>query len=158
MIIIGIDPGYERLGIAVIDKSPINGKETLLYSTCFKTLAKEEHSERLRQLVEEVLRVIKKYKPDTLSIETLFFESNAKTAMKVAEARGTIIYIAKSQGLKIREFTPMQIKVAVTGHGRSDKKQIIAMVERLIKIEEPIKYDDEYDAIAIALTAGAIKG
>lgn len=156
MIILGIDPGYERLGIAIIKKEEKN-KEILLYSTCFKTLAKEEHPERLKQLGLEIDRVIKEYQPSILAIETLFFENNAKTAMKVSESRGAIIYVGKTHGLKIVEFTPMEIKVAVTGHGRSDKKQVISMVERLVKIDKEIKYDDEYDAIAVALTGLVIK-
>ena len=155
MIILGIDPGYERLGIAIIEK--INNKEILIYSNTFKTSAKEVHSERLNQIGVEVGKVIKKFKPAVLAIETLFFETNAKTAMKVAEARGVLIYEAKKNNLLVREFTPMEIKVAVTGYGKSDKKQMAYMIDRLIKIDKKIKHDDEYDAIAAGLTAFAIK-
>ncbi len=152
MIILGIDPGYERLGIAIVEKNP-QEKERLVYSECFKTLAKNEHALRLRQIGERLDEIIKKYKPDTMAIETLFFETNAKTVMKVSEARGVCIYVAKSNDLKIREFTPLQIKVAVTSYGKSDKKQVIFMVEKLVKIDKKIQHDDEYDAIAGALTA-----
>ena len=152
MIILGIDPGYERLGIAIVGKN-IQEKEKLIYSECFKTSAKDEHSLRLKQIGEKLNEIIKKYHPDTLSIETLFFETNAKTVMKVSEARGVCIYEAKRNNLNIREFTPLQIKVAVTGYGKSDKKQVIFMVNKLIKVEKEIKHDDEYDAIAAALTA-----
>ena len=155
MIILGIDPGYERLGIAILEKT--GNKESLVYSDCFKTSAEETHAERLNQIGAEVEKIIKKFKPEALAIETLFFETNAKTAMKVAEARGTVIYVAKKNNLLVREFSPIQIKVAVTGYGKSDKKQMAFMLDRLIKIDKKIKHDDEYDAIAAGLTAFAIK-
>jgi len=150
MKIIAIDPGYERLGIAILEKE--TGKETLVFSECFKTLATEKHEERLRQIGEKIEKTIKEYKPEAMSIETLFFQTNAKTAMKVSEARGVILYTAAKNKLKIAEFTPLQIKVAVTGYGKSDKEQVIAMIPRLVKTEKVIKHDDEYDAIACGLT------
>ena len=150
MKIIAIDPGYERLGIAILEKG--TGKETLLFSECFKTSAKEKHEDRLKLIGVEIEKIIKKYKPEAMGIETLFFKTNAKTAMKVSEARGVIMYEAAKNGLKINEFSPLQIKVAVTGYGKSEKEQVTAMVQRLIKISTPIKYDDEYDAIAVGLT------
>jgi crossover junction endodeoxyribonuclease RuvC len=150
MRIIAIDPGYERVGIAVLEKG--SGKEELLFSECFKTLTTEKHEDRLRLIGEEIEKIIKEYKPEALAIETLFFKTNAKTAMKVSEARGVILYEAAKNNLKVAEFTPLQIKVAVTGYGKSDKEQVIFMVEKLIKITQPVKYDDEYDAIACGLT------
>jgi crossover junction endodeoxyribonuclease RuvC len=150
MKILAIDPGYERLGLAVIEKK--DGKEELLFSDCFKTSAKEEHSKRLLLIGQKIAEIIETYSPKALSIETLFFKTNAKTAMKVSEARGVIIYEAKKAGLDIVEFSPLQIKTAVTGYGKSDKSQVTFMVKRLIKIETEPKYDDEYDAIAVGLT------
>ena len=150
MKIIAIDPGYERLGIAILEKG--TGKETLLFSECFVTKTTEKHENRLKLIGEELEKVIKKYQPEALGIETLFFKTNAKTAMKVSEARGVMLYEAAKNGLWVLEFTPLQIKVAVTGYGKSDKDQVTAMVKRLIKIEKPLKYDDEYDAIAVGLT------
>jgi len=150
MKIIAIDPGYERLGIAIIEKQ--NGKEILLYSECFKTSSKIKHEERLRLIGEEIEKIIKKYQPEALAIETLFFKTNAKTAMKVSESRGVIMYEAAKNGLKVTEFTPLQIKVAVTGYGKSEKEQVTSMVQKLIKIPKILKYDDEYDAIAVGLT------
>ena len=150
MKIIAIDPGYERLGIAILEKG--TGKETLLFSECFVTKTTEKHEDRLRLIGEEIGKVIKKYEPEAMGIETLFFKNNAKTAMKVSEARGVIMYEAAKNGLKVMEYTPLQIKVAVTGYGKSDKEQVTEMVKRLIKITRPIKYDDEYDAIAVGLT------
>jgi len=150
MKIIAIDPGYERLGIAILERGI--GKEILLFSECFKTLVTEKHEERLRLIGGEIEKVIKEYKPESMAIETLFFKTNAKTAMKVSEARGVMLYEAAINNLKLAEFTPLQIKVAVTGYGKSDKDQVTEMVKKLIKINQPIKYDDEYDAIAVGLT------
>ena len=150
MRIISIDPGYERLGIAVLEKG--TGKEELLFSECFITSTKEKHEDRLRLIGQEIEKIIKKYEPEAMGIETLFFKNNAKTAMKVSEARGVMLYEAAKNNLKVLEFTPLQIKVAVTGYGKSDKEQVTEMVKRLIKITKPIKYDDEYDAIAVGLT------
>ncbi len=154
MKIISIDPGYERLGIAVIEKIP-RAKETLLYSDCFKTDPKLPHCERLNLIGTEIGRVIAEFKPGALSLEDLFFTNNAKTAITVAEARGVILYEAAKNGLKVFEYGPGQIKVAVTGYGKSDKDAVIAMVNRLITIDKKIKHDDEYDAIAVGLTCFA---
>jgi len=157
MKILGIDPGYERLGIAVLEKNKGDKKEKVIYSDCFKTSAKMPFEERLLLLGREVERVINFYQPDGLAIETLFFTNNQKTAMNVAEVRGTILYIAKCAGLTLQQFTPMQIKVAVAGHGQGDKRAVTDMVTKLVLIEKEIKHDDEYDAIAIALTGFACR-
>lgn len=150
MRVISIDPGYERLGIAVIEKE--NSKEKLLFSGCFKTSPKISHEERLKLIGQEIEKIIKEFKPNVLSVETLFFKNNQKTGMKVSEARGVILYVASVNGLEVKEFSPMDIKIAVTGYGLSDKEQVIFMVKKLIKIDKEIKYDDEYDAIAVGLT------
>ncbi len=154
MRILGIDPGFERLGIAIIDKQK-NSKEEVLFSECFKTSAKLEFPERIKLIGEEVKKIIKEYEPEVLSIETLFLTNNQKTVMHVAEARGVIIYEAAQKGLKIFEASPPQIKVAVTGDGSADKAQIIKMVRMLVKVDPKKQSDDELDAIAIALTASA---
>jgi crossover junction endodeoxyribonuclease RuvC len=151
MRILAIDPGYERLGIAVIEKE-VRGKETLIYSDCFKTSSKLPHPERLRLIHEEIKRVIAEHSPQRCAIETLFFSTNQKTALLVAEARGVIIATAAASGLEIFEFNPNSIKLAVTGSGAGDKDQIIKMIPLLIKISKEIKHDDEYDAIACGLT------
>ncbi len=151
MIILSIDPGYERVGIAILEKIP-RGKETLLYSECFKTSAKLPHPERLFLIGQKVHNIIEEWKPTCLSIEKLFFNTNQKTALAVAEARGVILYEATVADLSIYEYTPLQIKIAVTGYGRSEKKQIALMVPRLIVVDKKISSDDEFDAIAIGLT------
>lgn len=158
MRILGIDPGFERLGIAVLDKPAAArgsgvARESVVFSECFKTSAKLEFSERLNLIGAEVKKIIKKYRPEALAIETLFLTTNQKTVMRVAEARGVALYEAAQAGLKIFEASPPQIKVAITGYGKSDKAQIIKMVKMLVKIDESKKSDDELDAIAIALTA-----
>jgi len=153
MIVLSIDPGYERLGVAIIEKDIETGnKEKLLYSDCIQTSAQLPFPERLRILGTETEILIKKYKPKILAIEKLYFQNNQKTAMNVAQVIGAIIYIAKSHGLEVYEYTPLQIKSACAGNGRADKKQIITILPHLIKIEKEIKYDDEYDAIACGIT------
>lgn len=155
MRILGIDPGFERLGIAVLEKTPEDKKERVVFSECFKTSAKLDFSERLFLIGSEVEKIIKKYKPDALSIETLFLTTNQKTVMHVAEARGVVIYECAKAGLKIFEASPPQIKIATTGYGRADKKQVTKMVKILVKMDNSKESDDELDAIAIALTAFA---
>lgn len=155
MIILAIDPGYERLGIAMLEKNP-KEKEVLLYSECFKTSAKLPHHERLTLIGEKIREIIKRYKPEALATEKLFFSKNQKTALLVAEARGVILYSASSQGLDVFEYDPSCIKIAITGYGRSEKKQMIDMVKKLIKVDKKTNSDDEFDAIAIGLTHFAI--
>lgn len=149
--VIGIDPGYGRLGIAVIKKEK-NKQEVLIYSCCVETCPKKEHSERLFYISNAVDDCIKKHKPDLLAVESIFFNTNKKTVLKVAEARGVIISRAAFFGVEVHEFSPLQVKLAITGYGRSSKNQIINTLPRIIKIEKEIKHDDEYDAIAVGLT------
>lgn len=153
MRILGIDPGVERVGIAIVDKS--GGKESHVFSECFKTSAKLSHAERLALIGEEIAKVLAEYAPAALAIEKLFFEKNTTTAMYVAEARGVIIAECARRGMRVYEYTPMEIKVAVTGYGKSDKTAIMQMVPRLIRLPERKMIDDEVDAIAAALTAFA---
>lgn len=152
MKILAIDPGYERLGIAVLEKKQGDKKETLLFSECFKTKKTNTHAERLFLLGKEISNIIEKYKPEALSIETLFLTTNHKTVMLVSEARGVILYEGARNNLSIHEYSPPQIKSAVAGDGHADKKAIIKMVPLLIKLDRKLKHDDEYDAIAVGLT------
>ncbi|PSO46471.1 MAG: crossover junction endodeoxyribonuclease RuvC [Parcubacteria group bacterium SW_4_46_8] len=151
MRVISIDPGYGRCGVAIVEKSGAND-ETLLYSDCIETSQNNDFHTRLGELGNEIERLVEQYQPDACSIETLYFNSNQKTAMKVAQVRGMIAYIAESAGLNVFEYTPSQIKNAVTGYGKSDKRQVITMLEQLIDISKEIQYDDEYDAIAVGIT------
>lgn len=152
MRILGIDPGFERLGVAIIEKNK-NEKECVVFSECFKTSAKLPFGERLVLIGEEVNNIIKKYKPEVLAIETLFLTTNQKTVMHVAEARGVVVYEASKSSLKIFEASPPQIKIATTGYGKATKEQVMKMVKLLVTIDASKKSDDELDAIAIALTA-----
>ncbi len=151
MRVLAIDPGYEKMGVAVMEKET-GGKERLLFSECFKTSREKVHPERLAALGKEIARVINEWKPAALAIEKLFFTTNQKTAFQVAEARGVIIYEASAAGLSVFEYTPLQAKVAVTGYGRGTKDQMKYMVEKLISVGKKIDEDDEYDAIALGLT------
>ena len=151
MKVLAIDPGYERLGIAILDKS-LPEQDRLVFSECFKTPRDDAHEDRLHQIYTRIVEVIREFGPEELAIEELFFNTNQKTALFVAEVRGLIIGISKEMGLDIFEYKPQEIKVAVTGDGRSDKTSIIKMVPILIDIKKEIKHDDEYDAIACGLT------
>ena len=148
--ILGIDPGYDRVGVAVLEKQ--SRQEVVLFSDCLLAGAKLEFAERLVTIGNQVEKIIKKWQPDILAIEKLFFAANQKTAMRVAETRGMIIYLGQKHSLRVREFTPLQVKMSVSGYGRADKKQVTEMVCRLTKMEKKPRYDDEYDAVAVALT------
>lgn len=151
MKIIAIDPGYERLGIAILDNTKPE-KERLLYSECFKTPSSDRHPERLGQIANRIKEIISTHSPEQLAIEELFFNKNQKTALLVAEARGLIIGLCRSAGIEVYEYKPQEIKVAVTGDGRSDKSSMMKMIPLLINLPLEIKHDDEYDAIACGLT------
>ena len=148
--VLAIDPGYDRCGVALLKRT--EGKDTLLYSTCVTTDKKLPFPERLVCVGGEVLRLVSEYEPDALAIENLYFTNNQKTAMRVAEVRGMIIYIAASHMVPVFEYTPAQVKVAVSGSGRADKKQLMLIIPKLIKIKKAIHSDDEYDAIALGIT------
>jgi crossover junction endodeoxyribonuclease RuvC len=151
MKILAIDPGFERVGIAIIERQP-KQKDILLYSACFKTSANIPFHERLSAIGNEIEKIIKEYTPRALAIEKLYFQNNQKTAMGVAEARGVIIYCASHNNLLVFEYTPPQIKVAVTGYGKATKDMVTSMVPKLIQMDKITNSDDELDAIAIGLT------
>ena len=160
-IIFGIDPGYGRVGLAVIEKT--NSGYNLIHSECFETDNKLPHFKRLLLIGEKIKGIIEQYKPTQMAVETLLWSKNKKTALQVAEARGVILAEAARKNIFLREFNPNQIKLAITGYGKSDKKQIINMIEKLVKLDKNSstssgrkRLDDEYDAIAIALTCSAI--
>ena len=148
--ILGIDPGYDRLGLAVIEKN--NSDLKLLYSDCLQTNKKDSLSSRFLFLGKKLQQIIKKEQPDVAALETLYFSVNQKTASKVAEVRGMITYICADLGLPVFEYNPMQVKSCVAGWGGADKKQVIELVKKQITVPDSVKIDDEYDAIAIALT------
>ncbi len=153
MIILGIDPGYDRMGVAVVKKE--RGKEKLLYSDCLTTKKNFLYGTRIMALGKELGKIIKRFKPDVVAMEKLFFFKNQKTALQVAEARGVFLYVAASNNVSIYELTPLQIKMALTGYGRADKRQVQKMVQAILKLEKIPKYDDEVDAIAAAIACPA---
>jgi crossover junction endodeoxyribonuclease RuvC len=146
--VLAIDPGYDRVGLAVMEA------DNVLFSHCIETDRKAKHAERLLQIGEFLTEVIKKWKPSTLAIEQLFFNQNATNALKVSEARGVILYAAAKASLNIFEYSPQAIKLAVTGYGKADKSQVEMMARKLVKIEDSKKkkLDDELDAIALCIT------
>ena len=149
--VLAFDPGYERLGVAVLEKE--SGRDILVHSDCVRTDAKLPFAQRLKILGEAAAALIKKYQPTSDALEEVYFDKNAKTAMQVAEVRGMLTYIAAHEGLVVHQYTPLEVKVAITGYGKSDKKAVEAMVGRLIKLPAKKRLDDELDAIAIGLTA-----
>ncbi len=150
MRVLAIDPGYDRLGVAVMEY--VDGREHLIFSTCVLTDKKSELADRLFVIGSTVAELIATHQPDTVAIETLFFNKNIKTAIGVAQARGIILYLAKVAGCVVHEFGPQEIKVAVTGYGNSDKDAVFSMVNRLVPNVPKNALDDEYDAIAVGIT------
>lgn len=150
MKILGIDPGIARCGWGVVEVQ--NSKFKIQSYGCVETLADVDVSRRLSQIYVKLNDVIKKYKPDVLAVEELFFNTNAKTAFVVGQARGVILLAASQKNIPISIFTPLQVKMAITGYGRADKNQIGQMVKILLKLKEIPKPDDISDALAVALT------
>ena len=149
MIILGIDPGYAIVGWGVIEYNGSKFK-TLGYGS-ITTPAGLEPSQRLLMVFQGMNEIIQKYKPDRIAVEELFFNTNTTTAILVAEARGVILLSAKLACLEFAEYTPLQVKQAVVGYGRAEKKQVIAMVTTLLGLPAPPKPDDTADALAIAV-------
>jgi crossover junction endodeoxyribonuclease RuvC len=155
MRILGIDPGYDRLGLAVLSDG--SGKQTYEYSECF-TPEKGAFEDRLLSVGAHFREVLGRFSPDAVALETLFITKNQKTAMHVAELRGVLLYEARMSKATISEYTPSQVKSAVTGYGKSDKAAVAMMLTKLLTIPERTMLDDEYDAIAVALTHAAHSG
>jgi len=154
LIILGIDPGYGRLGVAVIEKTS-KTKEVVVFSDCIETKNDKNIYLRFKDIGQQISSLLDKYKPNEVALESLFIAKNQKTAMRVAEVRGIIIYEIVKRNLPVYEYTPLQIKSAVTGDGTSDKARIIKMIHLLVQLKKKITLDDEYDALAVALTHSA---
>lgn len=147
---LGIDPGIARTGWAVIEGS--NSKVKAIAYGCIETEASRNTSKRLAEIHKEVISIIKKYSPEMLAIEELFFNTNAKTAFVVGQARGVILLAAEQKLIPNFIYTPLQVKVAITGYGRAEKEQIGKMVKTLLSLKEIPKLDDTSDALAVAIT------
>ena len=150
VIILGIDPGIAIVGWGVIEYNKGSFK-TLDYGA-IRTESGLPVEDRLAIIHRELYEIIEKYKPACMAVEELFWNTNQKTGIVVAEARGVIICLARRMGLKIHEYTPLQAKMAITGYGRADKKQMEVMVTTILKLKEVPKPDDTADALAIAIT------
>jgi len=150
MRVLAFDPGYERLGVAVIEKQ--NGKEVLLYSDCVRTPAKLSFPERLKILGEAAETLVSDWEPKAVALEDVYFQNNAKTAMQIAQVRGMLAYIAARADLPVHHYTPPQVKAAVTGSGRGDKRAVATMVGKLVSLPAKKRLDDELDAIAVGIT------
>ncbi len=150
MRILGIDPGTGILGFGVIDS--VGGRAQLVDGGVIRTPVHEDDAVRLVTIFDELSEVIKATKPEAMSVEKLFFSQNVTTAMTVAQARGVVLLCGKQAGLEIFEYTPLQIKMAISGYGRADKKQMQEMVRVILGLKEVPKPDDCADAIAAALT------
>ena len=153
MKILGVDPGTATTGIGLIEGDRKKGFKCENYF-CITTPANSPLPDRIDTIYTELVDTIEKYKPDVLALEELFFNTNPKTVMSVGRVSGVIILAAIRNNLIFKEFTPLQVKVAVTGYGRADKKQVQQMVKTLLKLKEIPKPDDAADGLAIALCAG----
>lgn len=151
MIILGIDPGTAIVGYGVVSSN--RSKLEMLDYGVILTDKKLIQAERLGIIREELAKIIKKYSPQIMAVESLFFFKNLKTAIKVAEARGVILSTGQAAGLNIAEFTPLQVKIATVGYGRAEKRQVQKMVQLILSLKEIPKPDDAADALAIAVCA-----
>jgi crossover junction endodeoxyribonuclease RuvC len=139
MRVVAVDPGYDRLGVAVLEHGD-HGEPVLLFSDCIETDKTQPITERLYDLGERFMQLVQKYKPEAVAVETIFFNKNQKTAVAVAEARGIILFLALKNNCVVNEYGPQEVKV------------VIAMTTRLLKNTPTQALDDEYDAIAIGIT------
>lgn len=149
MYILGIDPGFGRVGYGIIEFK--HCKYRVLEYGCITTPAKESLASRLKKIADDLQEIISRYNIDEAAVESLFFNTNITTGIQVAEARGVILYILEQNGIKINEYTPLQVKQALVGYGRADKVQIKNMVKQMLKLETMPKLDDTTDALAIAV-------
>lgn len=152
MKILGIDPGYAIVGYGVIEY--LHGKISVLSCGAITTEAGTEFPKRLSTIYEDMLYVLDKYKPEALAIERLYFNTNTTTAIDVAQARGVILLAAQSRGVPVSEYTPLQVKQAVTGYGKAEKHQVMEMVKSLLSLNAVPKPDDTADALAVAICHG----
>ncbi len=152
MRILGIDPGYAIVGFGVLDYDGY--KFTPVHFGAITTKANSDFNLRLKTIFDDMNTVIEQFKPDALSIEKLFFNTNQKTVINVAEARGVILLSATNFGIPVYEYTPLQVKQSVVGYGQAEKKQVMEMTRKILKLSAVPKPDDTADALAIAICHG----
>ena len=156
MIILGIDPGIAIVGYGVIEYT--KGKFRPIGMGSIETPAGIDVEERLKTVYEDMCEIIDTYRPDEMAIEELFFNTNQKTAIAVAEARGVILLSAVQKGVPISEYTPLQVKQSVVGYGRAEKKQVMSLVKMILGMENGPKLDDTADALALAICHAHVGG
>ena len=149
MRILGIDPGIATIGFGVIDADRAQNK--LIQCGVISTPAHTALAARLEQIYDDTLQLLDLFKPDAVAIEELFFNTNLTTGIAVAHGRGVLLLACQKAGVRIYEYTPLQVKQSVAGFGRADKRQVMDMVRRLCSLKEPPKPDDAADAVALAL-------
>lgn len=150
LVILGIDPGYAIVGWGVIDFH--DNTHTPLAFGAIKTPAHTDFNQRLVRIYNDMVELLSKSKPDAMAIEKLYFNTNTTTAIHVAQARGVILLAAQQASVSVYEYTPLQVKTAVTGYGKAKKEQVMEMTRRLLRLKEVPKPDDTADALAIAIT------
>lgn len=148
--VLGIDPGTGRTGWAVVEGN--RARQELVASGCFETKPKMKQSKRLKLIFEKVQELVQEFEVGEAAVEELYFFKNAKTVIRVGEARGATIAALEQKGVVVYDYTPLQVKQTVSGYGRADKKQVQQMVKRILRLEEVPKPDDAADAVAVALT------
>ncbi len=148
MKILGIDPGIGRCGFAVLEQK--SNTVRMLTCGCIVTNKGVEESERLLEIKKDLANIIRKWHPDGMAVESLFFISNQKTAISVAQARGVILVTASEHKLPVIDVTPLQVKMSVTGYGKAEKSQVQTMIVKLLGLKKVPKPDDAADAVAIA--------
>jgi crossover junction endodeoxyribonuclease RuvC len=153
--VLGLDPGFGRLGFGAI--ATVRGTTRVLDCGIISTDKDTPFGERLVQLADDLETLLDQLKPSRIVVEKLFFTKNAKTAMQVAEARGVLLYLAAKRRIPVLEYTPSQVKSAVCGDGKADKKAIQKMVKMLLGLKSAPKIDDAADALALALMGAAIR-
>ena len=160
MIILGIDPGYAIVGYGIIDYR--NNHFKVIDYGAVLTDAKTPFNERLEIIYDRLMSIISEYSPEAMSIEKVFYNSNAKTVIDVSQARGVIMLAAQKSRLPVFEYTPLQVKQSVVGYGRADKKQVQEMTKRILSLEKVPKPDDTADALAMAIchahSSGSLMG
>jgi crossover junction endodeoxyribonuclease RuvC len=152
--VLGIDPGFDRTGFGVIEQ--LGSEVKWIAHGCIQTSAKDEYVVRLQAMRDELKAVVERFKPDCVAMEDLFFQTNAKTAIKVGMARGVALITLADSGLDVIDITPSQVKQGIAGWGKADKKQVQEMVMRFLKLKECPKPDDAADALAIAIVGGTM--
>ncbi len=156
MRILGLDPGYATIGYGIVDYDNFHFK-TIAYGAII-TEADQPFYDRLSAIFDDMNTIIEKYKPNCMSIEKLYFNTNTTTAINVAQARGVIALAANKEDVKIFEYTPLQVKQSITGYGRAEKHQVMEMVKSILQLNSVPKPDDTADALALAICHGHCSG